>query len=188
MASDNTLALQDNTDSTLPSSWIRWIFLVFIFIWLGFHILFPLRHLLYPGNPSWTEEGHRFAWQMKLRDKESKAEFFVRDPKSGKEWIIYPEKFLLRHQARKMVNHPDMILQFAHYIAETWSKNVHTENLEVYSYVCSSLNGRHAQLLIDPNRDLTKVNCNLKHADWIIPLHQPFERPKNRKFRRDISC
>ena len=34
-----------------------------------------LRHWLYPGNVSWTEEGHRYAWHMKLRDKDCTATF-----------------------------------------------------------------------------------------------------------------
>lgn len=39
-------------------------------IWVLAQVLIPFRHWLYPGNPSWTEEGHRFAWHMKLRAKE----------------------------------------------------------------------------------------------------------------------
>ena len=33
-------------------------------------LLLPFQHLLFPGNPEWTEEGHRGAWRMKLRDKD----------------------------------------------------------------------------------------------------------------------
>src|SRR6185436_43885 len=32
--------------------------------YLAVQILFPLRHYLYPGNVSWTEEGHNFSWHM----------------------------------------------------------------------------------------------------------------------------
>ena len=35
--------------------------------------------------------------------------------------------------------------------------------------VCASLNGRKPALLIDPERDLTRVERNLRHADWILP-------------------
>jgi len=41
--------------------------------------LVPLRHLLYPGYVSWNEQGHRFAWQMKLRDKEGFANGKIRE-------------------------------------------------------------------------------------------------------------
>ena len=54
--------------------------------------------------------------------------------------------------------------------------------------VCASLNGRRVQLLIDPERDLTKVERNLRHADWVVPLTQPFERPPDRERRRDLDC
>jgi hypothetical protein len=37
--------------------------------WLVLQIVLPLRHLMIPGEVSWTEEGHRFSWHMKLRDK-----------------------------------------------------------------------------------------------------------------------
>src|SRR5690606_29763548 len=32
-----------------------------ISVWVISQTLIPLRHFLYPGNVSWTEEGHRFA-------------------------------------------------------------------------------------------------------------------------------
>ena len=97
-----------------PSALARWGLLSFIVAWLGFQILFPLRHLLYPGNPSWTEEGHRFVWMMKLRDKKAEIEFSVRDPSTDKTWVVSPEDLLARHQARKVGTRPDMILQYAH--------------------------------------------------------------------------
>jgi hypothetical protein len=86
----------------------------FIAVFIGLQILVPLRYLLYPGNVSWTEEGHRFAWMMKLRDKDAAARFTVRDPASGREWRVSPGRYLLRHQEGEMEARPDMILQFAH--------------------------------------------------------------------------
>ena len=86
------------------------LLLGFIAVWLAFQILVPLRHLLYPGSPSWTEQGHRFAWQMKLRDKDATASFRLRDPATGREWRIEPRAYLARHQAEEMAARPDMIL------------------------------------------------------------------------------
>jgi hypothetical protein len=71
----------------------QWLLLGFIGVWLAFQVLFPLRHLLYPGSPSWTEQGHRFAWQMKLRDKDAEATFFVRDPATGREWSVALDRY-----------------------------------------------------------------------------------------------
>lgn len=35
------------------------------------------RHYLIAGTPSWTEEGHRFSWHMKLREKSGTVTFVV---------------------------------------------------------------------------------------------------------------
>ena len=29
---------------------------------------------------------------------------------------------------------------------------------------------------------------NLAHADWVLPLETPFERPPDRERRRDLDC
>lgn len=160
----------------------------FIAAWIGIQILVPLRYLFYPGNVSWSEEGHRFAWMMKLRDKDAEARFTVRDPASGREWHVEPERYLLRHQVGEMEARPDMILQFAHYLARVWAEERQIAGVEVRARVCASLNGRPAALLIDPQRDLARVERNLRHADWILPLTLPLERPEPRAGRVDLSC
>lgn len=171
-----------------PLSGRRRLALGLFALWLAFQILVPLRHLVYPGNPSWTEEGHRFAWQMKLRDKEAITTFFVRDPISRREWAVFPEDHLLAHQADAIDGRPDMILQFAHYLARSWPKQANGPGVEVRARVCVSLNGRKPALLIDPDRDLAKVERSLRSSDWILPLMQPFERPQPRSGPDAIRC
>jgi hypothetical protein len=168
--------------------WRKKLLLGFVAVWLAFQVIMPLRDLLYPGKVSWTEQGHRFAWQMKLRDKDASAEFRVRDPASGREWRIDPRAYLARHQAEEMASRPDMILQFAHHLAREWAQRRNVAGVEVRARVCASLNGRKAALLIDPERDLARVERNLRHADWILPLGQPFERPVPRTGLVDLDC
>ena len=36
-----------------------------------------------PGNVDWTEEGHRFSWRMKLRDKRGDVRFVAYDRTTG---------------------------------------------------------------------------------------------------------
>ena len=171
-----------------PSRMAKAALLGFIVLWFGFQILFPLRHLLYPGNVSWTEEGHRFSWQMKLRDKRTQAVFTVRDPATGYQWQITPYDLLERHQSGKVGSRPDMVLQYAHYLARLFDEQEGIPGVEVRARVCASLNGRPAALLIDPERDLTQIERSLARADWILPLEVPFERPPSRARRRDIDC
>ncbi|MCI0746752.1 MAG: HTTM domain-containing protein [Verrucomicrobia subdivision 3 bacterium] len=69
----NSSTVQRFNDSTLqpfnPSILQRRVAISLISAYLAIQLLVPLRHLLYPGSVHWTEEGHRFSWHMKLRDK-----------------------------------------------------------------------------------------------------------------------
>jgi hypothetical protein len=136
-------------------------------------VLLPLRHFLYPGNVSWTEEGHRFAWHMKLRTKSGHALFHVTDLASGQHWTIKPAKNLTRRQRQRMATHPDMIVQFAHELARRFAEEGYP-TVEVRAEVFASLNGRPNQRLIDPDVDLAKIRLlDLRPKSWIVPLTEP---------------
>jgi vitamin K-dependent gamma-carboxylase len=140
--------------------------------YLAIQLLFPLRHYLYPGNVSWTEEGHNFSWHMKLRTKGGEAVFTVTHPGSGQTWSIKPEDYLKSHQVQKMITKPDLILHFGHYLADE-KRREGFDNVEVRARVMVSLNGREPQLLIDPNVDLAREDVGLLPARWIVPLTTP---------------
>ena len=148
----------------------RRIIMIALGLWVASQILIPMRHHLYPGDTSWTEQGHRFAWQMKLRDKRSTARFTVHDPDTGRTWVVNNRQFLSPRQIRKMASRPDMILQFAHHLAEKWRTDLGIANPEVNALVLSSLNGRPPEVLIDPSRNLAAIKRDLRPADWILPL------------------
>ena len=57
---------------------------------------------------------------------------------------------------------PDMIVQFAHYLAEQSE-----EPVAVRAEVFVSWNGRSHQLLLDPTQDLNQISANLQHRKWI---------------------
>ena len=95
--------------------------------------MFPLRHYLYPGDVDWTGEGHRFAWRMKLHTRKGKSLFEVRDSATGRTWNVRTGKYLTRKQNQKMSARPDMILQFAHYLAERWRVDYDIPDVEVYA-------------------------------------------------------
>jgi hypothetical protein len=140
--------------------------------YLLFQLLLPLRHYLYPGNVSWTEEGHNFAWHMKLRTKGGAAVFTVTDPASGQTWTVKPETYLQSHQVQKMITKPDLLVLFAHHLAEEKRREGYAD-VEVRARVMVSLNGRQPQLLIDPNVDLAREEVSLLPARWILPLTTP---------------
>ena len=149
----------------------KWVMGMLV-VYLAVQLLLPLRHYLYPGNVSWTEEGHNFAWHMKLRTKTGEAVFTVTHPGSGQTWTIKPEEHLKSHQVMKMSTKPELILLFGHYLAEKKRREGY-DNVEVRARVMVSLNGRQPQLLIDPDVDLTKEEITLLPARWIVPLTTP---------------
>src|SRR5690606_862645 len=140
-------------------------------------ILMPLRHHLYPGNVSWTEEGHRFAWHMKLRSKRGVITYRVTDAASGRTWTIDPEQDLTRAQSRRLATQPDMIVQYAHHLARQFARRGYP-GVEVRADAVASLNGRKAQVLIDPGVDLARVRLTLRPAPWIMPLTEPLPPPR----------
>ena len=152
----------------------RWqkVFAAVLLVYLALQLLLPLRHFAYPGNVSWTEEGHNFSWHMKLRTKRAEAVFIVTHPASGQTWRVDPRTHLEARQFSKMTTHPDMALQYSHFLAEQ-KRREGFENVEVRAYIMASLNGRKPQLLIDPTVDLANERASLLPAKWILPLTEP---------------
>jgi vitamin K-dependent gamma-carboxylase len=143
-------------------------------VFLAIQIFMPLRHWLYPGNVSWTEEGHRFAWHMKLRDKAAEARFFASDPASGRSAEIDPLIYLTDWQYDEMASRPDMIVQFARHIDRDARESFGADDLKVTVQAEASLNGREFQRLIDPEADLSEVEMSpFMTADFIEPLREP---------------
>ncbi len=150
----------------------QYVTLAFLAVYLTLQALVPLRHFLYPGNVNWTEEGHRFSWHMKLRDKAGDALFTATNPASGETWVIDPDTYLTMRQRSVMATHPDMILQFTRYLAEEMRRQGRGD-VEIRAQVLASLNGRKQQLLIDPSVNLAGQKRNLLPAAWIVPLMEP---------------
>jgi vitamin K-dependent gamma-carboxylase len=134
-----------------------------------FQLAFPLRHLLYPGPVSWTEEGHRFAWHMKLRRKESLVAIRATDPQTGRRWTIDPRADLRPRQLRKLGTFPDILLQYVHHHRDRLRRQGVAEPIITVDWVCS-LNGRPYQRLVDPATNLATVERSWRHATWILPL------------------
>jgi len=130
-------------------------------LWLAAQCLVPLRHHLYPGDPSWTEEGHRFAWHMKLRSKAVRIR--IHATRDGVRREVTLGDHLGKRQIRTMRSRPDMILQLAHHLAATQGPST-----QVHADVQASLNGGPWFQLIDPTVDLAGEPRNLGHADWIL--------------------
>lgn len=143
-------------------------------IYVVFHAIWPLRHNLYPGDASWNERGHLFAWRMMLRGKETGIGFALRDPLNGQVTNVDHAQFLAAEQAQKFPRDPEMILHMAHFLAEQFEKSA-GRRPEVYALALTSLNGRKPQFIVDPNTDLAAEPRGIFwHRTWVPPLSEPF--------------
>jgi hypothetical protein len=143
-------------------------FMVILGVFFVFQLLFPWRWLLYGSNLLWSQEGYRFGWRVMLTENTASATFHVRDVHSGREWLVFPSDYLTVLQEKQMSFQPDMIQQFAHFLAQQYAQQ--GQQVEVRAEVYASLNGRPSQLLIDPTVDLAQEPINIWKKDWILPL------------------
>jgi vitamin K-dependent gamma-carboxylase len=129
----------------------------------------PLRFLVYPGNPNWTEEAFRFAWRVMLTEKSGTVEFRVVTPEA--ERLVRPREDLSELQVRMMSTQPDMIHQYAKHLARRYQPES-GGRVRVYADAWAALNGRASQRLIDPTVDLAAEPRTLGPARFIVPLYE----------------
>lgn len=143
--------------------------------WVLIQVVLPFRHLLYPGPVDWTEEGHRFAWRMKIRDKVGQVHFLAVE-RGGRETLYRDyEGVLTNMQFRMMLHDPDMIRQFAVRLADQLEERNGTRP-EVRALTRISLNGRPPQPMLDPEVDLAALRSSWRHKEWILPLESTARR------------
>ena len=132
-------------------------------------MLLPFRYLLYPGDLYWTEEGYRFSWRVMLMEKDGTIFFHVKDPATGRQSEIINSQYLTQFQESQMATQPDMILQFAHFLAQEFQeKGIKAPIITAQSYV--TLNGSGSRLYIDSTVDLAKERETFGHKKWILPF------------------
>ncbi len=145
-------------------------------IYLFIQITVPLRHFLYKGNVSWTEEGHRFSWHMKLRSKSSTIKLYIVNSETKNTDKVTLSNYLTKRQRKKIKAKPDMILQFAYFLAAEIIPENQKKDVKITVSAQCGLNGRPKTYLIDTNVDLSKVKYPFyKKANWILPLEIPLK-------------
>ncbi len=145
--------------------------LAFLAAWVGVQVLLPLRHLAIPGDVHWTEEGHQWAWHMKLREKRAKGVFVVDPPGPAAPFEVDPLDHLHPFQAGKVLQTPTLSVMFGQWLVEA----LDVPGAAVYVRAEVSLNGRPPRPMIDPEQDLTRITVPwVPPAPWILP---PAELP-----------
>jgi len=133
-------------------------------------VIVPFRYLMYPGKLYWTEEGYRFSWRVMLMEKGGTAFFHVKDPQTGKRAEVINSEYLTSFQETQMSTQPDMILQYAHFLADVYrKKGLQNPVVTAESYV--TLNGSGSRLFIDTTVNLAAQQETLfGHNKWIRPF------------------
>jgi hypothetical protein len=153
-----------------PSKASRNAVIALVSFWTIFQVGVPLRHYFIPGNVSWTEEGHRFSWHMKLRSKSGNAIFYAYDPKTDQFQELNTMRFLTERQYSKMSTRPYMILEFAKFLKQQLvNEGLDFYEIRVVAY--SSYNYRTEQQLVRSDIDMSKQTySDFKHNDWVLQL------------------
>jgi len=131
-------------------------------------ILVPLRGLLYPGDPLWTEQGFRFAWKVMLVEKNGDVVARVTDRASGATSLVEPRELYTPLQVKMMATQPDLLLQFAHAVRDR--ERARGRDVEVRLDAFVAMNGRRSQRFVDRDVDLARLEDGWRPKDWVLPV------------------
>jgi hypothetical protein len=159
----------DQEDVTVKSYNPQLLLTSVLGIYALIHLVLPLRHHLYPGNTSWTEQGHMFSWRMMLRLKQGHVNFYVRKKNEKILKTIDHSVYISKRQYEDMIGNPDLILQFAHFLRDEYRKKL-GKDISVYASSKVSLNGRPSMEMIKSGTDLAREKQSLRPYSWINPL------------------
>jgi hypothetical protein len=143
----------------------------FLAIYISIQALLPLRHYLYPGYVDWTGDGQRFAWRMKIQQREIKEmKFAIFDIDKREIHEIDPKNHLNLSQYQQLPLYPRMIVQFAQYLKEFAAKKEGIRNVMVKCRVKVTFNGSEPSYIFDPQIDLIEgYETHAFFDEWIEP-------------------
>ncbi|MEO8605896.1 MAG: HTTM domain-containing protein [bacterium] len=139
-------------------------------LYAAVQLLLPLRSFLYPGQVSWTEDGHRFSWHMKLRAKSGEMTIVGYDPATKRRFVIDPADDLRDRQMKKLYTFPDILLQYVHYKADEL-RSMGIAAPEIYVDWRCALNGAAPKPIVDTRVNLVREERSIWPARWIIREH-----------------
>lgn len=138
-------------------------------VYVCVQLLVPMRFLLYPGKLFWTEQGYRFSWRVMLMEKAGAAYFTVKDQTGKKSWTVDNGQYLTPLQEKMMSSQPDLILKYAHYVADQF-KAKGVAGPKVYAEVYVTLNGEPSRLFVDSTVNLAAKKLSWRPYDWVLPF------------------
>lgn len=138
-------------------------------VYFLFQLTIPFRYLLYPGHLFWYEEGFRFSWRVMLMEKSGNTFFYVKEPATGKTFEVNNRDYLTPLQEKMMSTQPDMILRYAHHLADSYARKG-IKQPAVYAEGYVALNGRRSRLFVDSTVNLAQQPLSWQHYNWVLPF------------------
>jgi len=129
-------------------------------------IVLPVRHHLFDGNVTWTEEGHRLSWRMMLRSKTGYVSVKVK--RAAETHYVNLDDYLAPKQQRAIATRPDMFWYFIQHLKQDLTAKGEDDYDGIYAVSNVSLNGHASKPLYDPTVDLSKVQWNkFSENHWV---------------------
>ncbi len=137
--------------------------------YIGFQLLFPLRHYLISNNVDWTGQGKFFSWRMKMPHKSlEQFEIFTFDKKTGEEYK--PNINITGEQLNAFVYYPTLLPQFLDALVEKIDGK-QKEDIQFKLNVKVSMNGKNAQTVYSQSYNFSDAELELfKDNKWITVL------------------
>lgn len=180
--------------------WWYVIFALCLLIVLS-QVAIPLRVSLlpsvYPTDPAWSDEGHMFSWRMKLRDRQVRGNFVLRDSCTNSAIVYHPldctrwnrqydqQGKVIRDGIplvssrtwKKIRTRPDMLQRFSRslgafferYLMQTAPGPREDCHVSVYGNFEASINRRPWTRLVDRSLDLADLGLSTWASDWLRP-------------------
>lgn len=153
-------------DPVVRARFTRGLVTAAVVVYCVVQVVVPLRHLAYPGDVRWTEEGYRWSWRVLLTEKVGTVRFLVIDPHTGTQRVVWPGDELADHQAHYMGVRPAAIVEYAHHLAAHEEARTGVRPIvRADSWV--SINGSRRARLVDPAVDLAALTPGWAPATWI---------------------
>lgn len=152
-------------DSRTPTqTWGETFGLRVAIVYVIIQLFLPIRPWVLPGNPSWNERGHRFAWRMMLRHKECLLWYKL---ENSSDYLFAPATLVMTpNQVQRAPRDPELIRQAALKIKEM-SASLGQNECRVYALALVCMNGRPPAMIVDPNTDLTIAKRGWISDDWV---------------------
>jgi vitamin K-dependent gamma-carboxylase len=156
--------LKDKQEISPTNHFNTKIFLAFFVPFFIVQIILPLRHHFIKGDVLFTEEGHRLAWRMMLRERKGVLNIKVVDNKTGVTHYHNYASELTPKQVKLLSNSPDIIWQYCQKLKKE-AKN----SISIFVECSVSINRRPYYKLIDEKTDMATAKFDyFGHNKWIL--------------------